>query len=122
MSPHQLATVQSLLHQPAESCSHLAQIGAANHRRPELSLPLEHHPTPSSSDVDTSGSHLLMNHTFAGPGVGTIPDVSDYETMESRSGRSRNNRFSAVYENCIRMIPRYPVRGRSHSTQHQSQL
>ena len=63
-----------------------------------------------------------MNHTFAGPGMGTIPDVADYETMESRPGRSRNNRFSAVYENCIRMIPRYPVRGRNHSTQHRTQL
>ena len=56
VSPTHLSTIQSMIRQPKESCQHLSTFGAANHRRPELTLPIERRNLLSSLELGPSAS------------------------------------------------------------------
>ena len=47
--------------------------------------------------------YSVMNPTFSGPG--SARSSTAYETMD--------HRVAAVYENCVRLFPRFPVRARN---------
>ena len=97
VSPTHLSTIQSMIRQPKESCQHLSTFGAANHRRPELTL-------LSSLELGPSASTFsVMNPTFFGSG--SARSSTAYETMD--------HRVAAVYENCVRLFPRFSVRARN---------